>query len=124
MEQSPDLVVPPDLSIYDDEEPGPAIQMFWAHTTMHRDYVLDGIASIPPFGFARASDIERFAAWVRANHVPGAFIDLQNRQLEKIREIANDLAVYRHLFPEGFVSYQEASAVTPVTADVTPDNEK
>jgi hypothetical protein len=100
---APDLVVPPDLSIYDDEDPAPAIVHFFAHTTMHATLVAEGLCSLPPFGYARVSDIERFAAWACEQRVPGAFLDLQNRKEPKILEIADDLRQYRHLFPSSFM---------------------
>lgn len=110
----PDLLAPLDLSIYDDEEPATAIVHFFAHTTMTADVVREGIPSVAPFGFARASDIERFAAWANENEVRGAFLDLQNRQPEKVMDIADDLGRYRHLFPTPFTWIVHGLAQPPL----------
>jgi hypothetical protein len=99
---APDLVVGPDLSIYDDEEPATAMLHFFTHTAMHASLAAAGLCSLPPLGYARASDIERFATWACEQRVPGVFLDLQNRKEQKILEIADDLRRYRHLFPSSF----------------------
>jgi len=111
---TPDLIVPPDLSIYDDEEPATAMAHFFAHTTMTADISREGIPSVAPFGYARASDIERFAAWANENEVRGAFLDLQNRQPEKVLEIVDDLRRVRHLFPMPFTWIVHGLAQPPL----------
>lgn len=100
----PDLVVGPDLSFYEEDEPATRITHAFAHTRMYADLVNRGIAALPPFGWVFPSDIDRFAEWVATAHVPGAFLDLQNRTGESsFRMVVNDLRGFQGRLPADFI---------------------
>lgn len=100
----PDLVVGPDLSFYENDEPATRMTHGFAHTRMYADLVNRGIAALPPFGWVFPSDIDRFVEWVAVARVPGAFLDLQNRTGDSsFVDVVRDLRGFRGRLPDDFI---------------------
>lgn len=99
----PDLVVGPDLGLYERDEPATRIIHHFAHTRMYADLIDDGVAALPPVGWVFPSDVDRFVEWVYAADVRGAFLDLQHRSGDRSFEQAlEDLRGFRRRLPADF----------------------
>lgn len=100
---APDLIIGPDLGFYANDQPASRILSANAHTVMYRDVVERGIAALPPIGWTRMTDIDRFAAWCSEFEVPGAFLDLQRRTAPSAFDaVVDDLRSFRDRFAPGF----------------------
>lgn len=98
----PDLLVPPDLGVYEADKPIVRYLHHFAGQRMYRDLAERGIGALPPFGWRMMSDIRLVAGWVRVYEIPGLFIDAQGWQQRGLDELLDDVAAVRGLFPERF----------------------
>jgi hypothetical protein len=102
-DQAPDLVVGPDLSFYESDNPAMRALAFHSHTAMYATLTKSGLAALVPFGWVYPSDVRRFVAWAKQFDVPGAFLDLQRRTPQAaFDQVISDLRAMRHRFPAGF----------------------